>query len=336
MKQKEFIKVVQIGDIVMVYGTSFEHPIPCVVMTKTNFACNLYTVKQIKGDDGVIRPEGSYYRSYEEIVECLGASRGLYDYYKKSNTKNMEINKQWKRVPFDIELAKKIQSGEVEGRIVICLSSGEYAARVLALNIRNAFKHVFLAVDNDGKEEVVTFDGINTEVCSVFIELPEETSKQNFETVAESNAYHDGYENGYNAGKSETPKHEFKVGDVVKVTPQDSKHSEWIIGFGPVIARVLCQTSEGVLLENKGGFIDMFSLDEIQFITDASHDSNHKFKPFDRVLVRDDDKDEWQISFFSHMKDDWFITNNGHMYRQCIPYDGNEDLVGTTNKPKED
>ena len=81
MSQEEFIKNVQIGDIVMVYGISFKYPIPCVVMTKTNFACNLDTVKQIKGDDSVIRPEGSYYRSYEEIVEHLGSSHGLYDYY---------------------------------------------------------------------------------------------------------------------------------------------------------------------------------------------------------------------------------------------------------------
>ena len=90
MTQEEFIRVVRIGDIVMVYGTSFEHPIPCVVMTKTNYACNLYTVKHIEGDDGIIRPEGSYYRTYEEIVECLGTSDGLYDYYKKLNNKQYE------------------------------------------------------------------------------------------------------------------------------------------------------------------------------------------------------------------------------------------------------
>lgn len=81
MSQEEFIESVHVGDIVMVYGISWEHPIPCVVMTKTNYACNLYTVKQSNKADGVMRPEGSFYRSYEEIVECLGASHGLYEYY---------------------------------------------------------------------------------------------------------------------------------------------------------------------------------------------------------------------------------------------------------------
>ena len=65
-------------------------------------------------------------------------------------------------------------------------------------------------------------------------------------------------------------------------------------------------------------------------------DNEPQFKPFDKVLVRDCDENEWHISFFSHMKDDWFITNNGHMYKYCIPYEGNQHLVGTTDKPKED
>lgn len=68
-------------------------------------------------------------------------------------------------------------------------------------------------------------------------------------------------------------------------------------------------------------------------------DDEPKFKPFDRVLVRDCDIDNkvWRCSIFSHydVLNERFSCVNGS-WKQCIPYEGNEDLVGTTNKPKED
>jgi len=69
-------------------------------------------------------------------------------------------------------------------------------------------------------------------------------------------------------------------------------------------------------------------------------DNEPQFKPFDRVLVRDVDDTYWQIALFSHIDDtviDFrYCVNNGYSYVQCIPFEGNEDLVGTTNKPKEE
>lgn len=57
------------------------------------------------------------------------------------------------------------------------------------------------------------------------------------------------------------------------------------------------------------------------------------FKPFDKVLVRDNDNQEWAASFFSHYDEDC-ISNYyciGIHYNQCIPYEGNEHLLGTTD-----
>lgn len=57
----------------------------------------------------------------------------------------------------------------------------------------------------------------------------------------------------------------------------------------------------------------------------------NKFKPFDKVLVRNDTDEEWTINLFSHYdeKDKAFpfICIND-FYRYCIPYEGNEYLVG--------
>ena len=60
-----------------------------------------------------------------------------------------------------------------------------------------------------------------------------------------------------------------------------------------------------------------------------------EFKPFDRVLVRDDDDEKWTASFFSHTGSPvypYYCTYS--CYKQCIPYEGNEHLIGTTDSPK--
>ena len=56
------------------------------------------------------------------------------------------------------------------------------------------------------------------------------------------------------------------------------------------------------------------------------------FKPFDKVLVRDDDGQEWKINFFSHYDEKVCYKYRclKAFYKQCIPYEGNEHLLGTT------
>ena len=55
-----------------------------------------------------------------------------------------------------------------------------------------------------------------------------------------------------------------------------------------------------------------------------------ELKPFDKVLVRDFSKDKWSISFFSFKKEDCYVCLNHCSWNQCIPYIGNESLLGTT------
>lgn len=62
--------------------------------------------------------------------------------------------------------------------------------------------------------------------------------------------------------------------------------------------------------------------------------TEHQFKPFERVLVRDACDDTWKATFFSHIKDDdnsiYKYVCNCLSWRQCVPYEGNEHLLGTT------
>lgn len=55
-----------------------------------------------------------------------------------------------------------------------------------------------------------------------------------------------------------------------------------------------------------------------------------ELKPFDKVLVRDFSRGKWSISFFSFKKEDLYVCLNHCSWNQCIPYIGNESLLGTT------
>lgn len=61
-----------------------------------------------------------------------------------------------------------------------------------------------------------------------------------------------------------------------------------------------------------------------------------EFKPFDKVLIRAKDNQTWRLGLFSHYKKDLYfpyVCVGCSAYKQCIPYEGNEYLLGTTDSP---
>lgn len=59
-----------------------------------------------------------------------------------------------------------------------------------------------------------------------------------------------------------------------------------------------------------------------------------ELKPFDKVLVRDDKEDLWFANIFSYRHRDMYYCL-GECYRYCIPYEGNEKLLGTMDDVSE-
>lgn len=84
---------------------------------------------------------------------------------------------------------------------------------------------------------------------------------------------------------------------------------------------------------SRGVFSEYNIILEIE--TNEEEKQEHQFKPFDKVLVRGEDDEVWDCNLFSLYCNTvyWCI---GGVYKQCIPYEGNEHLLGTTDKPKED
>ena len=89
---------------------------------------------------------------------------------------------------------------------------------------------------------------------------------------------------------------------------------------------------------------DNFRKDGISIVPMRHHlvlevpDNEPQFKPFDKVLVRNGMNCIWQPSIFSYQLGDCCYTVSSYPYEKenIIPYEGNEHLVGTTDKPKED
>ena len=189
----------------------------------------------------------------------------------------MEGNKQYKRVPFTIELDKKIQSGEIKGRIVT--KNGECFNKLYGLTIDGK-----TVLEEDFNFRTNSRFWIEHRVQNLLIELPEETPI----------TFH-----------VDIPKGHAKIhGDAISFVNEEIPKLDDIT--------------------TREGFCRTFQ--------------KHEFKPFDKVLVRNHADENWKPDMFwcetIRYKEDAYKTMDGWVYKQCIPYEGNEYLLGTNNNPK--
>ena len=61
----------------------------------------------------------------------------------------------------------------------------------------------------------------------------------------------------------------------------------------------------------------------------------YEFKPFDKVLVRNYVTEAWNLNLFSYIQDkEYKYVCLSYSHKYCIPYEGNEHLLNTTNNPE--
>lgn len=257
------------------------------------------------------------------------------------------MEKKYIKVSFDVEMAKRISNGEVDGKIitrdgrnvrVVCWDA-RWDLCILAL-LAGKSKDDVGAYPNDGR---IFMEGESP--ADLMLEVPEYMT--------------------------------FKDGDIATLgwKTEDGRYCEWITILKEIdVDNFSIFTYDYVTLCLKSDKDNHFSLEfdcksdaadwvrksteeEKQRLIDALKESKelkaieyrkrffgieekkeYEFKPFDKVLVRDNDNSEWCVNIFSHQDnretlpyrciDDW--------YRYCIPY--NEQtayLLGTIDNYEE-
>lgn len=59
-----------------------------------------------------------------------------------------------------------------------------------------------------------------------------------------------------------------------------------------------------------------------------------ELKPFDKCLVRANSFCVWMPALYGMKKPDGKYLTSAGWQEECVPYEGNEELLGTTNIPK--
>lgn len=74
-------------------------------------------------------------------------------------------------------------------------------------------------------------------------------------------------------------------------------------------------------------------LSKYEYLLDGQ--KKYDFKPFDQVLVRASNLGNWNLHLFARVREEEYKYEclGGLRYKECIPYQGNEHLLGT-NKNK--
>ena len=113
----------------------------------------------------------------------------------------------------------------------------------------------------------------------------------------------------------------FKVGDIIK----DKCNLKWKVtnenGHYYEVTLVLTDTSK---------LIEIKAQDDYELVPNKFGITT--LKPFDKVLVRMCDTDIWECDIFSTYSDNYNCKFHciGSYYNQCIPYEANKELLGTT------
>ena len=212
-----------------------------------------------------------------------------------------------KTIPFDLETAKKIQAGEIAGRITT--KEGK-DVRIICTDKAST--------DDDNRTQIV---------CLIRIGAMELVSIHDPNTgecwdIEDGKAQH---------LVLEVPdiKSQFKVGDKVRVRPNDT-HSHFVKQYDNCIGKIVGTHHEYFVVIVTGAFQDQFLAEELELVEETA---KHEFKPFDKVIVRNNDGCAWIVDIYSHQAINGKHWCVGGLCKYILPFEGNEHLLGTTDKP---
>lgn len=245
------------------------------------------------------------------------------------------------KVPFYLEMAKRIINGEVKGRVVTREGNN---VRILCWDKKDKTYHIAALVDDGDEENFKTYtnEGVwNTDkTCSIIkydlmLEIPEHITFKDGDIYKTERGGIAIYNANYKALSGNTPFYvgvRFQEKDLIFHVENDD------CGFGE-----LDRCTLNVTEEERQEFIGLLSDSEdprakeyLKRFFNIELKPKYKFNPFDKVLVRDDKEHDWNADLFSHINKLGNFVCLGSSWVYCIPYnDQTAHLLGT-NKNWED
>ena len=240
------------------------------------------------------------------------------------------MEKKYVKVPFDVEMAKRISNGEVDGKII---TRDGRNVRVLCWDARGDLciwallagksKDDVGAYPNDGR---IFMEGESP--ADLMLEVPEYmTLKDGDILYAKTNEFH--YIFIYRDKNNDKTNFYAAIDDRDTLWIEDNR-----ITSNDDISELRLATEE-----EKQKLIDAFKASKepkakeyLKRFFEIEEKQEYEFKPFDKVLVRDDNEKRWIPNFFWGKGDIMFRTIGGTFWNQCIPYnDQTAHLLGTTD-----
>lgn len=228
------------------------------------------------------------------------------------------------KIPFEVEMAKRIQNGECEGRIV---TRDDKSVRIVCFDAKQDDSIVAL-ISYDNAERVKSYakDGMvfqeGTSPNDLMLEVPEYMTFKDGDIVAfGGNDDHVGIFKSLNL-KEKT------------FSSYATLASKSLVFYEPawMLINIHIATEE-----QRQRIVNALKSSEVSKAKEClkklgiEEKPKCEFKPFDRVLVKDVNCDIWHADIFSHVDMFGRYICVGRSWLQCIPYnEQTAHLLGTT------
>ena len=250
-------------------------------------------------------------------------------------------------IPFDVERAKRISNGEEEGKIV---TRDGKEVRIICFDVKND-KYPIIGLVKEGDYESAESFSKNGEYsirdgeldCDLFLQVPEWTTFKDGDIVTM------GWENGDHYCKwisiikvIDVYDNDICTRDYVALCIEADENNSFSIEFdceSDAAKWIRTSTEEEIheLIEDLKESKDPKAQEYLKRFFRIKKKKECEFKPFDKVMVRDDDfmNGEWCADIFSHINTEGNYCCIGSVWKYCLPYnDQTAHLLGTSNDPE--
>lgn len=237
-------------------------------------------------------------------------------------------------IPFDLETAKKIRKGERLGQIVA--EKGRNRAEIVYED--NSSNCPLLVVIHSISVSIDWFSATGKALSSenrLLLEVPEYITFKDGEVLSNENGsfifilnIHGEYLTSFYASLA--------VGAGLNISGNFAACNNEIERY-----RLATDSEKQRMINALKASKNPKAKEYLKRFFGIEEEPKYEFKPFDKVLVRDEDDKEWHISLFAReIVDDYnglpykYECSNGTLWDYCIPFEGNECLLETAENPE--